>query len=53
MPQRVTEEGKQDDEENRNRLAQMADEQPTTETIVEPDTTEHHPDTQPLMLSRR
>ncbi|HGC1317228.1 TPA: 3'-5' exoribonuclease, partial [Escherichia coli] len=47
MPQRVTEEGKQDDEEKPQPSGAMADEQPTTET-VEPDTTEHHPDTQPL-----
>ncbi|EFA7485112.1 exonuclease, partial [Escherichia coli] len=47
MPQRVTEEGKQDDEEKPQPSGEMADEQPTTET-VEPDTTEHHPDTQPL-----
>ncbi|EOB6782635.1 3'-5' exoribonuclease, partial [Escherichia coli] len=35
------------DEEKPQPSGAMADEQPTTET-VEPDTTEHHPDTQPL-----
>ncbi|WP_097458418.1 RecE family exodeoxyribonuclease, partial [Escherichia coli] len=47
MPQRVTEEGKQDDEEKPQPSCAMADEQATAET-VEPDTTEHHQDTQPL-----
>ncbi|HBB8296008.1 TPA: 3'-5' exoribonuclease [Escherichia coli] len=45
MPQRITEEGKQDDEEKPQPSG--ADEQATAET-VEPDTTEHHQDTQPL-----
>ncbi|HEI3266821.1 TPA: 3'-5' exoribonuclease [Escherichia coli] len=47
MPQRVTEEGKQDDEEKPQPSCAMANEQATAET-VEPDTTEHHQDTQPL-----
>ena len=47
MPQRVTEEGKKDDEEKPQPSDEMADEQATAET-VEPDTTEHHQDTQPL-----
>lgn len=47
MPQRVTEEGKQDDEEKPQPSGAMADEQATAET-VEPDATEHHQDTQPL-----
>ncbi|HFF6496012.1 TPA: RecE family exodeoxyribonuclease [Shigella dysenteriae] len=47
MPQRVTEEGKQDDEEKPQPSCAMADEQATAET-VEPDATEHHQDTQPL-----
>lgn len=47
MPQRVTEEGKQDDEEKPQPSGAMVDEQATAET-VEPDTTEHHQDTQPL-----
>ncbi|EMK7210060.1 3'-5' exoribonuclease [Escherichia coli] len=47
MPQRVTEEGKKDDEEKPQPSDAMADEQATAET-VEPDTTEHHQDTQPL-----
>ncbi|EFJ2828088.1 exonuclease [Escherichia coli] len=47
MPQRVTEEGKQDDEEKPQPSGAMADEQTTTKTM-EPDATEHHPDTQPL-----
>ncbi|EFG0730956.1 exodeoxyribonuclease VIII [Escherichia coli] len=47
MPQRVTEEGKQDDEEKLQPSGTMADEQATAETI-EPDATEHHQDTQPL-----
>ncbi|EJM7966726.1 3'-5' exoribonuclease [Escherichia coli] len=42
MPQRVTKEGKQDDESGA-----MADEQATTEA-VEPDTTEHNQDTQSM-----
>ncbi|WP_105464152.1 exodeoxyribonuclease VIII [Escherichia coli] len=47
MPQRVTEEEKQDDEEKPQLSCAMADEQATAET-VEPDATEHHQDTQPL-----
>lgn len=47
MPQRVTEEEKQDDEEKPQPSCAMADEQATAET-VEPDATEHHHDTQPL-----
>ncbi|EFD4514022.1 exonuclease, partial [Escherichia coli] len=47
MPQRVTKEGKQDDEEKPQPSGAMADEQATAET-VEPDATEHHQDTQPL-----
>ncbi|MDF8851529.1 exodeoxyribonuclease VIII [Escherichia coli] len=47
MPQRVTEEEKQDDEEKPQPSGAMADEQATAET-VEPDVTEHHQDTQPL-----
>ncbi|EFQ0355423.1 TPA: exodeoxyribonuclease VIII [Shigella flexneri] len=47
MPQRVTEEGKQDDEEKTQPSGAMADEQATAETM-EPDATEHHQNTQPL-----
>ncbi|EMG9444080.1 PD-(D/E)XK nuclease-like domain-containing protein [Escherichia coli] len=47
MPQRVTKEGKQDDEEKPQPSGAMADEQ-TTPEAVEPDATEHHQDTQPL-----
>ncbi|ELK3929738.1 exodeoxyribonuclease VIII [Escherichia coli] len=47
MPQRVTEEGKQDDEEKPQPSDAMADEQATAET-VEPNATEHHQNTQPL-----
>ncbi|EEZ9175577.1 exodeoxyribonuclease VIII [Escherichia coli] len=47
MPQRVTEEGKQDDEEKPLPSGAMADEQATAET-VEPNATEHHQNTQPL-----
>ncbi|EPC0182942.1 TPA: 3'-5' exoribonuclease [Escherichia coli] len=47
MPQRVTKEGKQDDEEKPQPTGAMADEQATTEA-VEPDTTEHHQDTQSM-----
>ncbi|HAN5977013.1 exodeoxyribonuclease VIII [Escherichia coli] len=47
MPQRVTEEEKQDDEEKLQPSCAMADEQATAKT-VEPDATEHHQDTQPL-----
>lgn len=47
MPQRVTEEGKQDDEEKPQPSGAMADEQATAETM-EPDATEHHQDSQPL-----
>ncbi|HGE9175087.1 TPA: exodeoxyribonuclease VIII [Escherichia coli] len=47
MPQRVTEEEKQDDEEKPQPSCAMADEQATAET-VEPDASEHHQDTQPL-----
>ncbi|EEQ1567372.1 3'-5' exoribonuclease [Escherichia coli] len=45
MPLRITEEGKQDDEEKPQPSG--ADEQATAETM-EPDATEHHQDTQPL-----
>ncbi|HIH3522421.1 TPA: exodeoxyribonuclease VIII [Escherichia coli] len=47
MPQRVTEEGKQDDEEKPQPSETTADEQGEAETM-EPDATEHHQDTQPL-----
>ncbi|EHW5628414.1 exodeoxyribonuclease VIII [Escherichia coli] len=47
MPQRVTVEGKQDDEEKPQSSGAMADEQATAEEM-EPDTTEHHHDTQSL-----
>ncbi|MGT3981745.1 exodeoxyribonuclease VIII [Escherichia coli] len=47
MPQRVTEEGKQDDEEKPQPSGAMADEQATAET-VELNATEHHQNTQPL-----
>ncbi|HDJ1198646.1 TPA: 3'-5' exoribonuclease [Escherichia coli] len=47
MPQRVTKEGKQDDEEKPQPSGVMADEQATTEA-VEPDTTEHNQDTQSM-----
>ena len=47
MPQRVTEEGKQDDEEKPQPSGTTAVEQGEAET-VEPDATEHHQDTQPL-----
>ncbi|HCP1392140.1 TPA: hypothetical protein OCX37_004980, partial [Escherichia coli] len=47
MPQRVTEEEKQDDEEKPQPSCAMADEQATAET-VESDASEHHQDTQPL-----
>ncbi|EEC7205298.1 exodeoxyribonuclease VIII [Escherichia coli] len=47
MPQRVTEEGKQDDEEKPQPSGAMADERATAET-VEPNATEHHQNTQPL-----
>ncbi|EOA6526103.1 RecE family exodeoxyribonuclease [Escherichia coli] len=47
MLQRVTEEGKQDDEEKPQPSGAMADEQATAET-VETDATEHHQNTQPL-----
>ncbi|EDS9958308.1 exonuclease, partial [Salmonella enterica subsp. enterica] len=47
MPQRVKEEGKQDDEEKPQPSGAMADEPATPETM-EPDTTEHHQDAQPL-----
>ncbi|WP_449266207.1 exodeoxyribonuclease VIII [Escherichia coli] len=46
MPQRVTEEGKQDDEEKPQPSETTADEQGEAETM-EPDATEHHQDTQP------
>ncbi|EFO1270525.1 RecE family exodeoxyribonuclease [Escherichia albertii] len=46
MPQRVTEE-KQDDEEKPQPSGATADEQATAET-AEPDTTEHHQDTQSM-----
>ncbi|EPN3849615.1 RecE family exodeoxyribonuclease, partial [Escherichia coli] len=45
MPQRVTEEGKQDDEEKPQPSETTADEQGEAETM-EPDATEHHQDTQ-------
>ena len=47
IPQRVTKEGKQDDEEKPQPSGAMADEQATTEA-VEPDTTEHNQDTQSM-----
>ncbi|EMX9336250.1 exodeoxyribonuclease VIII [Escherichia coli] len=47
MPQRVTEEGKQDDEEKPQPSDAMAGEQATTETM-EPDTTEHCQNAQSL-----
>ncbi|PSY63639.1 exonuclease [Escherichia sp. 20412-1] len=47
MPQRVTEEGKQDDEEKPQPSGAMADEQATAKTM-EQDTTEHHQNPQPL-----
>ncbi|EFL9588890.1 exodeoxyribonuclease VIII [Escherichia coli] len=47
MPQRVTEEEKQDDEEKLQPSETTADEQGEAETM-EPDATEHHQDTQPL-----
>ncbi|EJG4517404.1 exodeoxyribonuclease VIII [Escherichia coli] len=47
MPQRVTEEEKQDDEEKAQPSGAMADEQATLEA-VEPDATEHHQDTQSM-----
>ncbi|ELV8548914.1 3'-5' exoribonuclease [Escherichia coli] len=47
MPQRVTKEGKQDDEEKPQPSGAMADKQATTEA-VEPDTTEHNQDTQSM-----
>ncbi|HGC1277304.1 TPA: exodeoxyribonuclease VIII [Escherichia coli] len=48
MPQRVTEEGKQDDDEEKPQPSETtADEQGEAETM-EPDATEHHQDTQPL-----
>ncbi|EPB0657792.1 3'-5' exoribonuclease [Escherichia coli] len=47
IPQRVTKEGKQDDEEKPQPTGAMADEQATTEA-VEPDTTEHNQDTQSM-----
>ncbi|QCT89624.1 exodeoxyribonuclease VIII [Escherichia sp. E4742] len=47
MPQRVTEEGKQDDDEKPQPSGTTADEQGEAETM-EPDATEHHQDTQPL-----
>ncbi|EOA5251385.1 TPA: 3'-5' exoribonuclease [Escherichia coli] len=47
MPQRVTKEGKQDDEDKPQPSGAMADEQATTEA-VEPDTTEHNQDTQSM-----
>ncbi|HIA3273902.1 TPA: 3'-5' exoribonuclease domain-containing protein [Escherichia coli] len=47
MPQRVTEEGKQDDEEKPQPSETTADEQGEAETM-KPDATEHHQDTQPL-----
>ncbi|HGC3425108.1 TPA: exodeoxyribonuclease VIII [Escherichia coli] len=52
MPQRVTEEEKQDDEEKLQPSCAMADEQATAET-VEPDATEHHQDTQSLDAQSR
>ena len=47
MPQRVTEEGKQDDEEKPQPSGTTAVEQGEAETM-EPDATKHHQDTQPL-----
>lgn len=47
MPQRVTKEEKQDDEEKPQPSGAMVDEQATSEA-VEPDATEHHQDTQSL-----
>ncbi|HBH5346163.1 TPA: exonuclease, partial [Escherichia coli] len=47
MPQRVTKEGKQDDEEKPQPTGAMTDEQATTEA-VEPDTTEHNQETQSM-----
>ena len=47
MPQRVTEEGKQDDEEKPQPSGTTAVEQGEAETM-EQDATEHHQDTQPL-----
>lgn len=47
MPQRVTEEGKQDDEEKPQPSGTTAVEQGEAETM-EPDATEHHQDMQPL-----
>ncbi|MBB9894576.1 exodeoxyribonuclease VIII [Escherichia coli] len=47
MPQRVTEEEKQDDEEKPQPSGTTAVEQGEAETM-EPDATEHHQDTQPL-----
>ncbi|EMK7264856.1 exodeoxyribonuclease VIII [Salmonella enterica subsp. enterica serovar Braenderup] len=47
LPQRVKEEGKQDDEEKPQPSGAMADEPATPETM-EPDTTEHHQNAQPL-----
>ncbi|EFA4128646.1 exonuclease [Escherichia coli O13] len=47
MPQRVTEEEKQDDEEKPQPSGAMADEQATAEAM-EPDTTEHRQNTQSL-----
>ncbi|HHV1905668.1 TPA: exodeoxyribonuclease VIII [Escherichia coli] len=47
MPQRVTEEGKQDDEEKPQPSGTTADEQGEAETM-EPDATKHHQDTQAL-----
>ncbi|WP_407904858.1 exodeoxyribonuclease VIII [Escherichia coli] len=47
MPQRVTEEEKQDDEEKPQPSGAIADEQATLEA-VEPDATEHHQDTQSM-----
>ncbi|EOA7796107.1 3'-5' exoribonuclease [Escherichia coli] len=47
IPQRVTKEGKQDDEEKPQPSGTMADEQATAETMAA-DTVEHHQDPQPL-----
>ncbi|EGL4139515.1 exonuclease [Escherichia coli] len=47
MPQHVTKEGKQDNEEKPQPSGAMANEQATTEA-VEPDTTEHNQDTQSM-----
>ncbi|EOK0898164.1 RecE family exodeoxyribonuclease, partial [Escherichia coli] len=47
IPQRVTKEGKQDDEEKPQPSGAMADEQATAETMAA-DTVEHHQDPQPL-----